>query len=279
MASIINANNSGIVFTADLTASVNIQTANTTSISIDSAQNANIISTGAIIIPVGTTASRPTATNGMIRYNTSNSAFEVYTNNSWKTKTITSVPVNTVAPVISGSALVGQTLSSTTGTWLSSPASYGYQWRANATNITNATSSTFLLTIAQKGANITCNVTATNFVGTANAVTSNSLGPVINQYSATYLIIAGGAGSGQNGGGGGGAGGVVTNTMTISSGTVYTATVGAGGPLSTDSNNTGSNGTNSSLTSAAATAIGGGGGASVVPPCQAPAGGCVSMRT
>jgi len=38
---------------------------------------------GAINIPSGTTAQRPTAVNGMIRYNTSTSALEGYANNTW----------------------------------------------------------------------------------------------------------------------------------------------------------------------------------------------------
>lgn len=265
MASIINANNSGVVITTDLTSAVNLQTANTTAMSIDSSQNANITSTGAIIVPVGTTAQRPTGSNGMVRYNTSNNAFEVYTNSSWKTKTVTSLPVNSVTPVISGSAIVGQTLTSTTGTWSQSPTSYGYQWRANAVNITSATANTFVLTSTQAGANLTCNVTATNAAGTANAITSNSLGPVVNEYSASYLVVAGGGAGGtplggyNAGGAGGGAGGMLTGTLTFTPGTVYTAVVGGGGTNGGAGNN-GNNGTNSSLTGVTA-AVGGGGGA------------------
>ena len=48
--------------------------------------------TGALKIPVGTTAQRPTTgANGMLRYNTSNSEFEVY-NGMW-------LPMKTVAPL------------------------------------------------------------------------------------------------------------------------------------------------------------------------------------
>ncbi len=38
------------------------------------------------------------------------------------------VPVNSVLPAISGTAQVGQSLSSSTGTWSGSPTSYAYQW-------------------------------------------------------------------------------------------------------------------------------------------------------
>ena len=81
-------------------------------------------------------------------------------------------------------------------------------------------------------------------------------------YSASYLFSAGGGGGTDNGGGGGGggAGGLVTGTITLSSGSTYTVTVGAGGaggivfaP--------GASGSNSSVTGLT-TAIGGGYGAS-----------------
>jgi hypothetical protein len=50
-------------------------------------------------------------------------------------------------------------------------------------------------------------------------------------YSASYLVVAGGGGGGTSGGvgGGGGAGGLLTGTSTFTPGTVYTATIGAGG--------------------------------------------------
>ena len=42
-------------------------------------------STDAIIVPNGTTAQRPSASNGMIRYNSSENAFEGYANGEWGT--------------------------------------------------------------------------------------------------------------------------------------------------------------------------------------------------
>lgn len=84
-------------------------------------------------------------------------------------------PVNTVAPVISGTAVVGQTLSSTTGTWTGTPTiTYAYQWKRNGSNIASATSSTYTLVQADATFAITCAVTATNVAGSAEA-TSNSL--------------------------------------------------------------------------------------------------------
>ena len=83
-------------------------------------------------------------------------------------------PSNTVAPVISGTAVVGQVLSSTTGTWTgTAPITYSYQWKRGATNI-GTNSSTYTLVSADAGQSITCVVTATNAGGSANA-TSNAL--------------------------------------------------------------------------------------------------------
>ena len=80
-------------------------------------------------------------------------------------------PVNTVAPLVSGSSYVGDVLTTTDGTWTGSPTSYSYQWKRGATNIgTNA--NTYTLVTADANTNITCVVTATNAIGSTNA-TSN----------------------------------------------------------------------------------------------------------
>jgi hypothetical protein len=87
-------------------------------------------------------------------------------------------------------------------------------------------------------------------------------------YTAEYLVVAGGgSGGGSNNGGGGGAGGLLTNfggtAITLFTGSVYTATVGAGGAAVGHSTN-GNDGGNSVLSGdnvTTITAIGGGGGA------------------
>jgi len=45
--------------------------------------NASINSTGAIKVPVGTTAQRPTAATGKIRYNSTTGAYDGYDGSSW----------------------------------------------------------------------------------------------------------------------------------------------------------------------------------------------------
>jgi hypothetical protein len=87
-------------------------------------------------------------------------------------------PVNTVAPVISGSAVVGATLTvDDNGTWTgSTPITYTYQWN-NGSDIGGATSSTYVVLVGDLGTNIICKVTATNSIGNATA-SSNSIGPI-----------------------------------------------------------------------------------------------------
>ena len=87
---------------------------------------------------------------------------------------IVALPVNTAAPVISGSLTVGSTLSCTQGTWSNSPTSYAYQWQRGGTNIAGATSSTYVTVTADGGTSVGCLVTATNASGSASQA-SNTL--------------------------------------------------------------------------------------------------------
>jgi hypothetical protein len=86
-----------------------------------------------------------------------------------------SLPVNTVAPVVSGTATFGQTLTTTNGTWTGAPApTFTYQWQRNAGNISGATSSTYVLVAADVGNTIRCVVTATNALGAVSANSNNT---------------------------------------------------------------------------------------------------------
>jgi hypothetical protein len=86
-------------------------------------------------------------------------------------------PVNTVAPTISGTATIGQTLTSTTGTWTSDTGvtGYLYQWYRGATLITGATNNTYVLVLADVAFDITCRVAATDTDGTSAYVSSNAI--------------------------------------------------------------------------------------------------------
>jgi hypothetical protein len=82
-------------------------------------------------------------------------------------------PVNTAAPVVSGTGTVGQTLSCTQGTWTYGQ-TYARQWLRGGATIADATATTYLLAAADSGTNVSCRVTATNPAGSTPA-TSNAI--------------------------------------------------------------------------------------------------------
>jgi len=115
-----------------------------------------------------------------------------------------SAPTNTVAPAVTGTATVGQTLSVSTGTWTgNTPITYTYQWKFGGTPvpgyISGYNSSSFTLTSTDwYGYQMSCQVTATNSVGSTNA-NSNSTASVSSApyVSATVPAISGTVAVGQ----------------------------------------------------------------------------------
>jgi surface protein len=92
-------------------------------------------------------------------------------------------PVNTVLPAISGTPTSGNTLTTTDGEWNYPVTSYAYQWKRGATNI-GTNSPYYLLENVDRGASITCVVTATNAAGSTPA-TSNAL-TIQNLFTTTW---------------------------------------------------------------------------------------------
>jgi hypothetical protein len=94
-------------------------------------------------------------------------------------KPIAAAPTNSVLPALSGTAKVGQTLSSTEGTWTGSP-TYAYQWEHSANGVSgwatipSATSSSYLIAVTYQGEFLRCTVTATNEGGSAAASSAAS---------------------------------------------------------------------------------------------------------
>lgn len=87
-------------------------------------------------------------------------------------------PANTVAPAITGTAKVGETLTVTNGTWTGVPTpTYTRQWYADGVAIAGATGTTRVLAAGEEGKVITVVVTATNAAGVA-AKTSNATAAV-----------------------------------------------------------------------------------------------------
>jgi len=90
------------------------------------------------------------------------------------------VLLNTVLPAVTGTVEVGETLTTTNGTWLGSP-SFARQWQFNDgtgwANIGGATNLTYLIDGAYEDALIRCRITATTAYGSLVAF-SNVVGPV-----------------------------------------------------------------------------------------------------
>lgn len=82
---------------------------------------------------------------------------------------VTGPPVNTSAPVVSGTASIGSTLACTTGSWSPAATSYAYQWQRDGSDIAGATGSNYTLVSGDAGHTIRCVVTATNSGGSASA--------------------------------------------------------------------------------------------------------------
>jgi hypothetical protein len=186
------------------------------------------------------------------------------------TGNVNRIPTNTAAPTVSGLQVYGSTLSVSDGTWSAYPSpTYTYQWKADGTNISGATSSTYASVIGDVGKAITCAVTATNVNGSNTQVSSNSI--TVNSGSnvtpdVEYLVVAGGGGGGGKeagavGAGAGGAGEYRTATgYSVSAGVPITVTVGGGGTGGASGGaNNGASGSNSVF--GTITSVGGGGGA------------------
>lgn len=102
--------------------------------------------------------------------------------NAVETATVTSAtiasflpPQATVIPAISGTKTVGQTLTSTAGTWPSTVSGYAYQWQKSSdngvtwANIAAATASTYVLVAADAGYQIRSQVSLTVNAGSSSA--------------------------------------------------------------------------------------------------------------
>ena len=92
--------NTGIFFGAD---TVGIATGGTAAITVNSSQNTVFNSTGAITLSSGTTAERPgSPVVGMIRYNTTESRYEVYEAGGWAFLRSTAYSYNIEYLVVAG---------------------------------------------------------------------------------------------------------------------------------------------------------------------------------
>ena len=91
-------------------------------------------------------------------------------------------PVNTAQPSVSGSELVGSTISTTNGSWSNNPTGYAYSWQrcnddagAGCVDIGSAGATSYTSTNADVGKYLRSRVTATNVGGSISAFSSNYL--------------------------------------------------------------------------------------------------------
>ena len=85
---------------------------------------------------------------------------------------------NTVAPAITGTAQVGQTLTVTNGTWNGPTPTYVRQWKRGTVNVGNG-GTTYVPVVGDIGSPITCEVTATNAAGGSAKKISNATANVV----------------------------------------------------------------------------------------------------
>ena len=89
------------------------------------------------------------------------------------------VPVNVAAPTISGTVVIGQTLTESNGSWSNSPTGYSYQWElCNSSGgacaaIAGATGQTYVITANDAGSTIRVLETASNSSGPGAATSSS----------------------------------------------------------------------------------------------------------
>lgn len=112
---------------------------------------------------------------------------------------VAQVPANTVAPVVTGTTVVGQTLTCAVGTWTGSPTLFTFQWQRDVlgngvfSDRVGSTDNFYVLTDADDGTHLRCNVTGSNVAGSATA-TSNVAGgtiSVVTDASSTWSDNAG----------------------------------------------------------------------------------------
>jgi hypothetical protein len=148
------------------------------------------------------------------------------------TTTEVSAPTNSVAPAISGTKSVGQTLTSSTGTWSGTPTSYAYQWKradtssGSYTDISGANTSTYVLTSDDVSKFIKVGVIATNAAGSSSQTLSTATtaisavapsAPVINSITAGDGQLSVNFTASSNGGS------AITNYKYSINGSTYTA--------------------------------------------------------
>jgi hypothetical protein len=104
-----------------------------------------------------------------------------------------SAPVNTGKPTITGSAVVGQELSASNGTWTGGPTSFTYQWQrctssTSCTDVDGATARTYGVRSADVGDSLRVAVTAHNASGSTATANSDQTANVTSNGGTTTVV-------------------------------------------------------------------------------------------
>lgn len=107
-------------------------------------------------------------------------------------------PINLDVPTVSGLAITGEVAVALRGRWRNGPLFYSYQWQRSAdvgvtwVDITDATSSAYILDIADENTLVRCLVSSSNSYGTASVPTSTTLAPVAAEVQGDLFVLVDG---------------------------------------------------------------------------------------
>lgn len=105
------------------------------------------------------------------------------------------IPTPTASPTLSGTAQVGQVISTSAGTWAGLPTpTITYQWERSTdgvsfSNISAATSASYTVQVADLNDFLRCNVTGTNSVGNASIATTDSAQVIPANAAPTNTVV------------------------------------------------------------------------------------------
>ena len=103
-------------------------------------------------------------------------------------------PVSTAAPTLTGSPVVGQTLTCAPGTWANNPTNFSYVWLRSGVPIAGQAAGTYVVQAADEGHTVACRVTAANeggnytIVGLSSGSYNVSFSPGFFGESGNYLF-------------------------------------------------------------------------------------------
>src|SRR5205085_4626865 len=147
---------------------------------------------------IGTATTSPTYTTQLADYGSTIAVTVIGTNSLGSAQAaaaavgpVVDAPANTTAPGVSGSAVEGQQLTASNGSWTGYPApTFGYQWQrcdttgSNCAPIQGASGQTYTLLSADVGATVNVVLTGSNTSGSAQApsaatgVVTSAAGPL-----------------------------------------------------------------------------------------------------